>query len=59
MALLMMLLGASAADAHRDTVLTLTSNGSIPEIPAAFGRAYLIVSDLGTDKPLVQLVSKP
>jgi hypothetical protein len=48
------LLATSAAYAHRDRILTLNPDGSIPEIPASFGRAYLIVSGLGTDKPIIQ-----
>jgi hypothetical protein len=54
-ALLVVLLATSAAYAHRDRILRLTPNGSIPEIPAIFGRAYLTVSGLGTDNPLIQL----
>ncbi|MBD2458757.1 hypothetical protein H6G80_32435 [Nostoc sp. FACHB-87] len=54
-ALLGVLLATNAAYAHRDRILTLTPNGSIPEIPATFGRAHLTVSGLGTDQPLIQL----
>jgi hypothetical protein len=52
--LLTILLSTSAAYAHKDRILTLNPDGSIPEIPASFGRAYLMVSELGTDKPIIQ-----
>lgn len=54
-ALLVMLLVTSAAYAHQDRILTLIADGSIPEIPAYFGRTQLMVSGLGTDNPLIQL----
>ncbi len=49
-----MLLATSAACAHKNRMLTLNPDGSIPEIPASFGRAYFTVSGLGTDKPFIQ-----
>jgi hypothetical protein len=52
--LLTILLTTSAAYAHKDRILTLNPDGSIPEIPASFGRAYLMVSELGTDQPIIQ-----
>lgn len=55
--LLTLILMLGAAHAHRDRILTIRSDGSIPEIPASFGRVFLKVSNLGSPTPTVQFSS--
>jgi hypothetical protein len=43
------------AEAHKDRVLHIEADGSIPDVPAAFGPARLIVEGLDSVKPLIQL----
>ncbi|MBB4727666.1 hypothetical protein [Xanthomonas arboricola] len=43
------------AIAHQDRILSLEPDGSIPEIPASFGKAFLVVEGLGTKAPVVKL----
>jgi hypothetical protein len=46
---------AGPASAHRDRILHVEADGSIPDIPASFGEARLILEGLGSNKPLIQL----
>ena len=53
--LLILALFAGSAEAHRDRILHVKADGSIPDIPTKFGQARLIVEGLGSEKPLIQL----
>lgn len=53
--LLILALFAGSAEAHRDRILHVKADGSIPDIPTEFGQARLIVKGLGSEKPLIQL----
>lgn len=53
--LLMLVLLASPAYAHRDRIVTLEKDGSIPEIPASFGKVTLAINGLGTDAVTITL----
>jgi hypothetical protein len=53
--LVILTLFAGAAEAHRDRVLHVEADGSISDIPAAFGQARLTLEGLGSEKPLVRL----
>ena len=53
--LLIVTLCAGPAQAHEDRILHVTADGSIPAIPARFGKARLIMNGLGTERPFVQL----
>jgi hypothetical protein len=55
--LLSLVLIASTASAHRDRILSILSDGRIPEIPASFGPVLLKISGLGSAKPTVELRS--
>lgn len=51
--LLVLALLSGSAHAHQDRILSVDQNGSIPEIPASFGRVSLGISGLGSDSPTV------
>ena len=53
--LLILAVFAGAAEAHRDRILHVKADGSMPDIPAEFGQARLIVEGLGSGKPFIQL----
>ena len=53
--LLVFALFAGPAKAHEDRILHVNADGSIPAIPAEFGKARLIMNGLGTKWPFVQL----
>jgi hypothetical protein len=53
--LVILALLAGPAGAHRDRILHIEADGSIQDIPAAFGPARLVLKGLGSDEPLVQL----
>lgn len=53
--LLTLALLANPAAAHRDRILHVEADGSIPDIPAEFGPARLILEGLGSEKPSIQL----
>jgi hypothetical protein len=53
--LLIVALFAGPAKAHEDRILHVNADGSIPAIPAKFGKARLIMAGLGTNRPFVQL----
>ena len=55
--LLALVLFIGSASAHQDRILTILPDGSIPEIPATFGRVSLHISDLGSPTPRVQFRS--
>lgn len=55
--LLPLLLVAAAASAHKDRILSIRRDGSIPEIPASFGGVFLKIGGLGTPRPTVQFRS--
>jgi hypothetical protein len=46
---------AGPAGAHQDRIVHVESDGAMPDIPARFGQARLILEGLGSDKPLIQL----
>jgi hypothetical protein len=46
---------AGPAKAHEDRILHVDADGSIPAVPAKFGKARLIMNGLGTKRPFVQL----
>jgi hypothetical protein len=51
--LLSLVLVATVASAHQDRILTLSPDGSIPEIPAPLGPVSLEISGLGGRAPIV------
>jgi len=53
--LLILALFAGSAEAHRDLILQVNADGAMPDIPAKFGQARLIVEGLGSERPLIQL----
>jgi hypothetical protein len=55
--LFLLALVASTASAHKDRILSIRPDGSVPEIPASFGRVFLNISGLGGSKPTVQFRS--
>ena len=54
-ALLVLALLAGPVAAHKDQMLQVMKDGSIPDVPAKFGRVTLIVDGLGLENPLIQL----
>jgi TonB family protein len=46
---------AGPAQAQSDRLLPVQADGSMPDVPARFGRANLTVQGLGSEKPLVRL----
>ena len=54
---LILILFISSAYAHEDRILSIQPDGSIPEIPAAFGPVALKISGLGNPAPTVQFSS--
>jgi hypothetical protein len=46
---------AGPAGAHRDRIVHVEADGSMPDIPAQFGQARLILEGLGSDQPVIQL----
>jgi hypothetical protein len=55
--LLTLVFFTSMASAHKDRILTVQSDGSIPEIPVSFGPVSLKISGLGSVAPSVQFRS--
>jgi hypothetical protein len=53
--LLSFALCAGPAEAHRDRILHVKADGSIPDIPAEFGKVRLTLEGLGSNHPLIQL----
>jgi hypothetical protein len=53
--LLYFALVAGPAEAHRDRILPVKADGSIPDIPAEFGQVRLTLEGLGSNNPLIQL----
>jgi len=53
--LLFFALVAGPAEAHRDRILPVKADGSIPDIPAEFGQVRLTLEGLGSTNPLIQL----
>jgi hypothetical protein len=53
--MLLLVLLAGPAYAHRDRIVTLEKDGSIPEIPASFGKVTLAINGLGTDAMTIRL----
>jgi len=52
--LIALLLIAGPAYAHRDRILTVHPDGSIPEIPKSFGAVYFRADKLGTAAPHIE-----
>ena len=46
---------AGPAQAHRDTILSRKSDGSVPEIPANLGKVTLDIAGLGTGNATIRL----
>jgi hypothetical protein len=53
--LLIVALFAGPAKAHQDRILHVNADGSIPDVPAEFGQARLILKGLGSKQPFIQL----
>lgn len=51
---LLLLLATGITHAHEDRVLSIQSDGAIPEIPASFGRVSLVIKGLGGENPIVR-----